>query len=86
MKNSKVNLLLQLREDILSDLTTIMSVLKDNFPETYDSAYQHWIPQIITALYNDTKWLPRGQLSFQDTIDKINDNNDFGSGVSKFIN
>lgn len=77
--------LLDLRDSISQDLSEIENILKTEFPSQYVVAYQHWIPQITTALYNDTKWLPRGQFTFQDNIDHIKDNSATGSGVSKFI-
>jgi len=43
------------------------------------------MPQILTALYNDVKWLPRGQVSLQDTIDRIKDDCANSGGVSKYI-
>jgi hypothetical protein len=43
------------------------------------------MPQILTALYNDVKWLPRGQVTLQDTIDRIKDDSEESAGVSKFI-
>jgi hypothetical protein len=82
---SKVDDLLDLREEISSSLKKIESILQVYFPEQYSDAYQHWIPQISTALYNDVKWLPRGQLTLQDTIDRIKDDSGSVGGVSKFI-
>lgn len=77
--------LLDLRDNIFENLLQIESILKKDFPHQYEVAYQHWIPQITTSLYNNTKWLPRGQVTFQDSIDQIKDNSTSGSGVSKFI-
>lgn len=81
----QLNTLMDYRDDICKMMFHIERILKHHFPQQFDLAYQHWIPQILTALDNDTKWLPRGQFSFQDTIDHIQDNADNGSGVSKFI-
>jgi hypothetical protein len=77
--------LLYARDSIDSQLGQIEQLLQNKFPKEYDAAYQHWIPQIRTALYNDTRWLPRGQLTLQDTIDHIKDTSVSGGGVSKFI-
>ena len=74
-----------LRRSIDSDLCYMIRILKDHFPNEYDTAYQHWIPQIFTALYNDTKWLNRGQYSVQDTIDHISDDDNTSGGVTKYI-
>ena len=65
-------------------VTDMDTIIKEYFSTEYGVAHQHWIPQILTALYNDTKWLPRGQYSMQDTIDHINDM-EIGSGVKKYI-
>lgn len=72
------------RDMILEHLGIISDYLKNNHPQQYDIAYSHWIPQIITALKDDQRWLPRGIYNLQNTIDNINDTN-FGSGVSKYI-
>jgi hypothetical protein len=77
--------LLHLREEIAQSLKKMGAILQIYFPEQYPDAYQHWIPQILTALDNDVKWLPRGQLTLQDTIDRIKDNSDESAGVSKYI-
>lgn len=81
----QLNIIEDLRDDIKNSLSTIEILIKEYFPEQYSDAYQHWIPQILTALDNDVKWLPRGQITLQDTIDRIKDNSDFSGGVSKFI-
>lgn len=85
MNTDHINILLDLRENISKDIQAMQTLLKENFPKEYYDAYQHWIPQILTALYNDTKWLPRGQLTVQNTIDRIRDKDHSGGGVSKFI-
>lgn len=82
---SKIDDLLDIREEISDSIKKIDAILQIYFPDQYTDAYQHWIPQILTALYNDVKWLPRGQFNFQDTIDRIKDDSDSAGGVSKFI-
>lgn len=84
MNDLRLKQLLELRQKISDDLNEIVYLLKTNFPEYYPDAYQHWVPQIETALYNDTHWLPRGIKTFQDTIDSIQDKNNGSSSVSKF--
>ena len=74
-----------LRRSIDSDLYYMIRILKDHFPYEYNTAYQHWIPQIFTALYNDTQWLSRGQYSLQDTIDHISDEDNPFRGVTKYV-
>ena len=81
---NQLNRLIDYRDEISKAMFNIERILKDYFPNEFDIAYQHWIPQILTALENDVKWLPRGQYSLQDTIDHINDNQ-CGSGVKKYI-
>ena len=84
-QKDQLNSLMDYREDISKSMFHIQRILKSYFPEEFHVAYQHWIPQILTALDNDVKWLPRGQLTLQDTIDQIKDNCDSVGGVSKFI-
>jgi hypothetical protein len=76
--------LLEHRDSIVSHLYQIEHILKEYFPEQFELAYQHWIPQISTALYEQNKWLPRGQYSMQNTLDVIKDS-DTGSGVYKYL-
>ena len=79
--------LIDYRDQIESSLFHIERILKDYFPEEFELAYQHYIPQITTALHDEKKWLSRGGYSMQDTInnlsDKVKDNR--SSGVSKYI-
>ena len=84
-QKDQLNSLMDYRDSISDSLFHIERILKTYFPEQYSDAYQHWIPQILTALDNDVKWLPRGQLTLQDTIDRIKDDSDSVGGVSKFI-
>lgn len=84
-QKDQLNSLMDYRDSISDSLFHIERILKTYFPEQYADAYQHWIPQILTALDNDVKWLPRGQLTLQDTIDRIKDDSDSVGGVSKFI-
>jgi hypothetical protein len=65
--------LLQHRDTIVSELYAIESLLKTYFPEEFNIAYQHWIPQIMTALYDDSRWLPRGQQNMEHSIKRIED-------------
>lgn len=84
-QKDQLNSLMDYRDSICKSLFHIERILKTYFPEQYSDAYQHWMPQILTALDNDVKWLPRGQLTLQDTIDRIKDSSDSVGGVSKFI-
>ena len=84
-QKKNLEVILDLRKSIHNDLDYITKTLKDHFPDEYNTAYQHWIPQILTALYNDTQWLSRGQYSLQDTIDHISDEDNPFRGVTKYI-
>jgi soluble cytochrome b562 len=87
-QKDQFNRLLDHRDEISESMFHIERILKTYFPEEFNMAYQHYIPQIVTALDDDPRWLPRGQINMQHTIkrilDKIN-KDDFSSGVSKFI-
>ena len=84
-QKDQLNMLMDYRDSISDSMFHIDRILKTYFPDQYTDAYQHWIPQILTALDNSVKWLPRGQLTLQDTIDRIKDDSDSFGGVSKFI-
>jgi hypothetical protein len=75
------------RENIENHLAEIDAILQVYFSDDYSVAYQHWIPQIKTALYDNTKWLSRGQYSMDYTIKSILDKivGDSQKGVSKYI-
>jgi hypothetical protein len=86
-QKQQFNRIMDYRDEISGSMFHIERILKTYFPDEFEAAYQHWIPQILTALDNDVKWLPRGQMTLQDTIDRILDKikEDSGTGVSKFI-
>lgn len=86
-KQKIVDKLSDIRGDIYNYLVEIETNIQSHFPEEYAVAYQHWIPQILTALYDDTHWLPRGQYSMEYTLKRIQDklNDDGKRGVSKII-
>jgi hypothetical protein len=87
-QRDQFNQLLDYRDEICKSIFHIEHILKTYFPEEFNTAYQHYIPQIITALDNDSRWLPRGEINMQHTINRILDkiNKDgFAGGVSKFI-
>jgi flagellar biosynthesis chaperone FliJ len=83
----QLNKLIDHRDNIVSSLFQIERILKQYFPEEFDLAYQHYIPQITTALYEDKKWLSRGGYSMQDTINNLMDKvqDEKVSGVNKYI-
>lgn len=83
----QLNRLMDYRDELTNSLFHIERILKTYFPEEFDIAYQHWIPQISTALYEDKKWLPRGEQTMQHTLnrlfDKLKENE--SKGVYKYI-
>ena len=86
-QKDQFNRLLDYRDEVSNAMFHIERILKTYFPEEFDLAYQHYIPQIITGLDNNDRWLPRGEFTMQQTIDRILDkiNQDSGAGVYKFI-
>jgi hypothetical protein len=75
------------RESIEDKLAEIEAILQVYFYKEFSTAYQHWIPQIKTALRDNLKYLPRGQYTMDYTLyrieDKIVDHNN--KGVTKYI-
>lgn len=86
-QKNQFNKLIDYRDEIADSMFHIERILKTYFPEEFDVAYQHWIPQISTALANTDRWLNRGEINMQYTIDRIQDKitEDFGQGVSKYV-
>lgn len=72
-KQKAFEALLSHKTNIADSVQHIERLLKDNFPEYYDNAYQHWIPQILTAIDNHNIWLSRGNYNMRDTINSILD-------------
>ena len=67
----QLNKLMDHREEISQSLFHIERILKEHFPKEYNIAYQHWIPQIITALYEEHRWLPRGEYTMEQTVKRL---------------
>jgi len=86
-QKDQFNKLIDHRDNITDNLYHIEHILKIYFPEEFEIAYQHWIPQIITALYEDNRWLQRGDRNMQQTINRLIDKmqSDNGKGVYKHI-
>lgn len=83
-----LNKLYQHRENIENSLAEIESILMVYFEQQYPVSYQHWIPQIKTALRDSTRWLSRGDYSMDHILKDIEDkmiDNSARQGVSKFI-
>lgn len=87
-QKDQLNKLIDHRDEITNALFHIERIIKHYFPEEFETAYQHWIPQITTALYDDTRWLPRGQFTMQQSLnrlfDKANEDQSL-KGVNKYI-
>lgn len=83
----QLNKLSDYRDQIESSLFHIERIIKVYFPEEFEIAYQHWIPQITTALYDDKRWLSRGEQTMQNTIKRLLDKAQEQSSqtVSKFL-
>lgn len=86
-QKQQINNLVDCRDNIIDNVAKIQQILQIFFPEEYSVAYQFWIPQIVTALHDNDKWLPRGDKNMQQTMDRLTDKllNDEASGVSKYI-
>jgi flagellar biosynthesis chaperone FliJ len=83
----QLNKLIDYRDEMTNALFHIERIIKEYFPEEFEVAYQHWIPQITTALYEDKKWLSRGEHTLQQTINRLLDKsqNSDNKGVSRYI-
>jgi hypothetical protein len=86
-KTEALNSLYIYRESIEDILAEIEAILRVHYPDELSVAYQHWLPQIKTALRDNTKWLPRGQYSMDYTLTHIEDKvaNSTQKGVNKYI-
>jgi len=87
-QKDQVNRLIDCRDEMVNSLFHIERILKTYFPEEFERAYQFYIPQITTALYENKKWLTRGEYSLQNTIDNLLErckiDND-GKGTTKYL-
>ena len=72
-QKDQINNLLNNRDKIVDSLYHIERILKTYFPEEFERAIQFYLPQITTALYEDKKWLSRGEYSLQNTLDNLLD-------------
>jgi hypothetical protein len=87
-QKDQITNLVECRDHILANLSQLENILKTYFPAEYERAIQFYIPQITTALYEDKKWLSRGEYSLQNTIDNLMDRckiNDGGSTTNKYL-
>lgn len=63
--------LCQIKNEIFTLTKEAEDILKVNYPNLYSISISFWIPQIITALDQNEKWLARGDHTMQDMLDKI---------------
>ena len=85
-QRDQINCLIDYRDEIVNNLFHIERILKTYFPEEFEIAYQHYIPQITTALYEDKKWLQRGEHTLQQTINRLMDKaQETDQSIQKFI-
>jgi hypothetical protein len=89
-QKDQINNLLNNRDKIVDSLYHIERILKTYFPEEFERAIQFYLPQITTALYEDKKWLSRGEYSLQNTLDNLLDRckiieDDKGKGMKKYL-
>lgn len=66
--------LCQIQKEILSLTKEAEEIIKRKFPDQYSISISFWIPQLITALVKSEKWLPRGDHSMEEILDKIKSN------------
>jgi hypothetical protein len=90
MNQNTIQELCDYRNQILKCLESIESILQQNkeCEKEYYLAHSHYVPQIVTALINDSNWLPRGQYTLQNTIDNLNDkilDNKSSNSIKKYI-
>lgn len=91
MNKKTIQQLSDYRNQILQCVESIQNILQQNkeCEKEYYLANSHYIPQIVTALMEVDKWLPRGNYTLQNTIDNLNDQiaslENKQKGVTKYI-
>jgi hypothetical protein len=87
-QKDQINRLIDYRDEIVNSLFHVERILKTYFPEEFEKAIQFYLPQITTALYEDKKWLSRGEYSLQNTIDNLLERcklNEDKKGLTKYL-
>ena len=87
-QRDQINKLVDYRDEIVSSLFHIERILKTYFPEEFERAIQFYLPQITTALYEDKKWLNRGEYSLHNTVDNLMERckiNESDKGTTKYL-
>ena len=75
LNKQTVEQLIHHRNSIEDSLESIKTLLEqtEGCEKEYSVAISHYIPQIITALHNDPKYLPRGDYTLQESINHLSD-------------
>lgn len=73
-----------LSKNIEDSLYAIENLMKVEHPEKYEIFYQHIMPQILTALNDDTKWLSRGEYNLEYILKSITNEHDCSNGLNKY--
>lgn len=81
---STIQQIKSLSKNIEDSLCAIDNLIKVEYPEKYEIFYQHIMPQILTALKNDTKWLARGEYNLEYILKSISNEHDCGDGLKKY--
>jgi hypothetical protein len=87
-QKDQIHNLLDNRDKMVDSLYHIEHILKTYFPEEFERAIQFYLPQITTALYEDKKWLNRGEYSLQNTVDNLMERckiNESDKGTTKYL-
>ena len=87
-QKDQINKLVDYRDEMVNSLFNIERILRTYFPEEFERAIQFYLPQITTALYEDKKWLNRGEYSLQNTVDNLMERckiNESDKGTTKYL-
>jgi len=63
--------LCSIQDQMLKLLEEAGKIIHEEFPKHWDVAHSFWMPQIDTALRNDTRWLQRGDYNMEKTLADI---------------
>jgi hypothetical protein len=61
----------EIRDEIVKLVMEADLILRVDYPKEREKAYSFWIPQLITAMRSDSRWLDRGEYSMDKTISEI---------------
>jgi len=72
-------------KDIEDSLSRIDTLMRENYPDKREIFYQHILPQIITALHQQSRWLPRGRYSLEYLVQSILNEDTKSSGIKSYL-